>query len=53
MGKIYDKIILHEAVNLNESKFFDGKNVYAYQNTKNAPQALLFLIEQMSHNFMC
>ena len=48
MGKIYDKIILHEAVNLN-----DGKNVYAYQNTKHAPQALLFLIEQMSHNFMC
>ena len=49
MGNIYEKIILQEAVSLfTESKFFDRKNVYAYQKSKNAPQALLSLIERVS-----
>ena len=49
MKKIYEKIILQEVVNiLTKSKFFNGKNVYAYQKNKNAPQAQLPLIEQMS-----
>ena len=48
LGKIYEKIILQKTVNLlTQEKFFDGKNVYAYQKNKNAPQALLPLIEQM------
>ena len=35
MGKIYEKIILQEAVKLlTENKFFDGKNVYPYQEKK-------------------
>ena len=49
MGKIYEKIILQEVVNiLTESKFFNGKNVYVYQKNKNARQALIPLMEHMS-----
>ena len=33
---------------MTEHKFFEGKNVYAYQKHKNAPQALLPFLEQMS-----
>ena len=32
---------------LEENKFFEGKNLYAYQKNKNAPQTLLPLVEQM------
>ena len=47
-GKIYERILLQQATNmLEESKFFEGKNLYAYQKNKNAPQALLPLMEQM------
>ena len=49
MGKIYEKIILQEVVNiLTKSKFFNGKNVYVYQKNKNARQALIPLMEHMS-----
>ena len=49
MGKIYEKIILQEVVNiLTESKFFNGKNVYVYQKNKNSRQALIPLMEHMS-----
>ena len=42
IGNIYEKIILQEAVDiLTKSKFFNGKNVYAYQKYKNAPQAFI------------
>ena len=33
---------------LSENNFFDGKNLYAYQKNKNAPQALLPLTQQMT-----
>ena len=47
-GKIYERILLQQATNiLEENKFFKGKNLYAYQKNKNAPQALLPLVEQM------
>ena len=47
-GKIYERILLQQAKNiLEENKFFKGKNLYAYQKNKNAPQALLPLMEQM------
>ena len=47
-GKIYERILLQQATNiLEENKFFEGKNLYAYQKNKNAPQALLPLVEQM------
>ena len=36
---------------MEENKFFKGKNLYAYQKNKNAPQALLPLIEQMCEGF--
>ena len=32
---------------LEGNKFFEGKNLYTYQKNKNAPQALLPLVEQM------
>ena len=45
-GKIYERILLQQATNmLEESKFFEGKNLYAYQKNKNAPQSLLPLVE--------
>ena len=45
-GKIYERILLQQATNmLEESKFFEGKNLYAYQKNKNAPQAFLPLVE--------
>ena len=48
LGKIYERVILHQATNiLEENTFFKGKNLYAYQKNKNASQALLPLIEQM------
>ena len=48
LGKIYEKIIQQEAINvLTENNFFDGKNVFAYQKNKNSSQALPPLIEQM------
>ena len=48
-GKIFERVILQETVNtLTENKFFEGKNVYACQKHKNAPQALLPFLEQMS-----
>ena len=47
-GKIYERILLQQATNIWEkNKFFEGKNLYAYQKNKNAPQALLPLVEQM------
>ena len=47
-GKIYDRIFLQQTTNISEeNKFFEGKNIYAYQKNKNAPQALLPLVEQM------
>ena len=47
-GKIYERILLQQATNISEeNKFFEGKNLYAYQKNKNAPQALLPLVEQM------
>ena len=47
-GKIYDKIFLQQTTNISEEKkFFEDKNLYAYQKNKNAPQALLPLVEQM------
>ena len=36
---------------MEENKFFKGKNLYAYQKNKNAPRALLPLIEQMCEGF--
>ena len=46
--KIYERILLQQATNiLEENKFFEGKNLYAYQKNKNARQALLPLVEQM------
>ena len=48
LGKIFERIILQETINLlEEKKFFKGKNVYAYLKNKNAPHALLPLVEQM------
>ena len=48
LGKIYEGIILQQAINiLEENNFFKGKNLYAYQKNKNPSQALLPLIEQM------
>ena len=48
LDKIYERIILQQATNiLEEYKFFKGKNLCAYQETKNASQDLLPLIEQM------
>ena len=42
IGKTYEKIILQEAVDiLTKSKFFNGKNIYAYQKYKNAPRAFI------------
>ena len=50
-GKIYERILLQQAKNiLEENKFFEGKNLYAYQKNKNAPQALLLLVEQSMKN---
>ena len=46
-GKIYEIILLQLATNIEENQFFEGKNLYAYQKNKNAPQALLPLVEQM------
>ena len=48
-GKIYEIILLQQATNiLEENNFFEGKNLYAYQKNKNAPQqTLLPLVEQM------
>ena len=48
-GKIYERILLQQATNiLEENNFFEGKNLYAYQKNKNAPQqTLLPLVEQM------
>ena len=47
-GKIYDRIFLQQTTNISEeNKFFEGKSLYAYQKNKNAPQALLPLVEQM------
>ena len=47
-GKIYERILLQQAANiLVENKFFEDKNLYAYQKNKNAPQVLLPLVEQM------
>ena len=46
--EIYERILLQQAANiLEENKFFEGKNLYAYQKNKNARQALLPLVEQM------
>ena len=48
LGKIYERILLQQATNiLEENKFFQRKNLYTYQKNKNAPQALLPLVEQM------
>ena len=45
-GKICERILLQQATNmLEENKFFEGKNLYAYQKNENAPQALLPLVE--------
>ena len=47
LGKIYERIILQEAVNLLEqSQFFQSKSLYAYQKNKNTPQAILPLVEK-------
>ena len=52
LGKIYERIILQQATNIaEENTFFKGENLYAYQKNKNAPQALLPLIEQMCEGF--
>ena len=49
MGKIYEKIIQQEPINiLTENNIFEGKNAFAYQKNKNSSQALLPFIEQMS-----
>ena len=46
--KIYERILLQQATNiLEENKFFEGKNLYVHQKNKNAPQALLPLVEQI------
>ena len=42
LGKMFERIILQETINILEEK-----NVYAYLKNKNAPQALLPLLEQM------
>ena len=47
LGKIFERIILQETINILEKKIFKGKNVYAYIENKNAPQALLPLVEQV------
>ena len=48
LGKVFERIILKEATNiLTENGFLENKNLYAYQKNKNAPQALLPLVEQM------
>ena len=48
LRKIFERIILQKTINILEEKnFFKGKNVYAYLKNKNAPQALLPLVEQM------
>ena len=48
LGKIFERIILQETINILEEKnFFKGKNVYAYHENKNAPQASLPFVEQM------
>ena len=48
LGKISKRIILQKTINILERKnFLKVKNVYAYLKNKNAPQALLPLVEQM------
>ena len=48
LGKIFERIIFQETINILEEKFFfKEKNVYAYLKNKNAPQALLPLLEQV------
>ena len=49
LGKIYERIILQETVNLLEqSQFFQNKSLYAYQKNKNTSQAILPLVEKMN-----
>ena len=49
LGKIYERIILQETVNLLEqSQFFQNKNLYAYEKNKNTSQAILPLVENMT-----
>ena len=49
MARILEKIILRKIeILLHKNKFFEGKNTYAYQKYKNAPQALFIMIEEMS-----
>ena len=49
LGKIYERIILQETVNLLEqSQFFQNKSLYAYQKNKNISQVVLSLMEKMN-----
>ena len=47
LGKIYERIILQETVNLLE-QFFHSKSPYAYQKNKNTSQATLPLVGKMN-----
>ena len=47
LGKIFERIILEETINILEEKnFLKEKNVYAYLKNKNVSQTLLPLVEQ-------
>ena len=49
LGKIHERIILQETVNLLEQlQFFQNKSLYAYQRNKNTLQTILPLVEKMS-----
>ena len=49
LGKICERIILQETVNLLEqSQFFQNKSLHAYQKSKNTLQAILPLVKKMN-----
>ena len=49
LGKINERIILQETVNLLEqSQFFQNKSLHTYQKNKNTSQAIFPLVEKIN-----
>ena len=49
LGKIIERIILQETVNLLEqSQFFQNKSLHTYQKNKNTSQAIFPLVEKIN-----